>query len=225
MTSFLKRKPGRPKDESLQVRRREEILDAAALLFAKRGYPNTDVDSVADKLGVGKGTIYRYFPTKSELFLATVDRGMRRLDERVNQAAAESVDPIDRIVVAIQAYLEYFDEQPELVELFIQERAEFKDRSEPLYFQHHEASVEPWREMFRGLVAAGRMRDLDVVQTGDAINSLLYGTIIANTVRGRRGHAASQAQGIVDLVFHGILSPSERLRRPPEPKSSKGKQA
>ena len=223
MTAFLKRKPGRPRDEGLQLRRREEILDAATAQFAKHGYPNTDVESVAEKLGVGKGTIYRYFPTKSELFLAAVDRGMHRLTERVNQAVATVADPIDRIVSAIDAYLEYFDEHPELVELFIQERAEFKDRAEPLYFQHHEASAEPWREMFRGLVAAGRVRDLDVMQTSDAINSMLYGAVIANAVRGRRGHSAAQARRITDLLFHGILSPSERLRRPPESKLSKGK--
>jgi AcrR family transcriptional regulator len=223
MSPSLKRKPGRPRDEGLQSRRREEILDVAAILFAKRGYPNTDVDSVADKLGVGKGTIYRYFPTKSELFLAAVDRGMHGLTERVNQAVAAVADPIDRIVTAIGTYLEYFDEHPELVELFIQERAEFKDRAEPLYFQHHEASAEPWREMFRGLVAAGRVRDLDVVQTGDAINSMLYGAVIANAVRGRRGQSAAQARRIVDLLFHGILSPSERLRRQPESKFGKGK--
>src|SRR5262245_33516139 len=213
MTASAKRKPGRPIDEARQSQRREQILDAAALLFARHGYPKTDVDSVADKLGVGKGTVYRYFPTKSELFLAAVDRGLQRLNNRIGDEVADIADPVDRIVAAIHAYVSYFDEHPELVELFIQERAEFKDRGQPLYFQHHEASVEPWRQVFRKLVAEGRMRDLDAVQAGDAMNSMLYGTIIANAVRGRRGSARIQAHRIVDLLFNGILSDTERARR------------
>ena len=64
-------------------RRQEEILDVAARVFAERGFPGTDVQEIADELEVGKGTIYRYFPTKRKLFLAAVDRAMRRLREEV----------------------------------------------------------------------------------------------------------------------------------------------
>ena len=80
------RKPGRPVDRGLRARRREEILDAAAKLFARHGYPETDTQVLADLLGVGKGTIYRYFPSKHALFLAAADRVMRRLREVVDGA-------------------------------------------------------------------------------------------------------------------------------------------
>src|SRR5260221_12728936 len=103
MTTETHRKPGRPIDEALQTRRREEILDAAALLFAERGYPNTDVDSVAEKLGVGKGTVYRYFPSKRDLFLAAVGRGMTRLDEPIHAEVGSATDPLEKIERAVYA--------------------------------------------------------------------------------------------------------------------------
>jgi AcrR family transcriptional regulator len=213
MTVETQRKPGRPRDEALQSRRREEILDAAAILFAERGYPNTDVDSVAERLGVGKGTVYRYFPSKSDLFLAAVARGMTRLDERIHEQVDHVADPLEKIERAIYTYLAYFDEHPELVELFIQERAEFKDRGTPVYFEHRKASMGPWQKLFRGLIAAGRIRDLDVDRTGDVMNGLMYGTIIQNTMTGRRGIHKDQASRIVDIVFNGILTSVERKRR------------
>ena len=58
-----------------------QILQVAARIFAKRGYRNTDVQEIADELGIGKATIYRAFGTKEELFFATVDNGMSRLNE------------------------------------------------------------------------------------------------------------------------------------------------
>src|ERR1051326_3008496 len=58
MASHVKR--GRPPEEGLAERRREEILRAATCLFAANGFACTDLQDVADKLGVGKGTLYRY---------------------------------------------------------------------------------------------------------------------------------------------------------------------
>jgi AcrR family transcriptional regulator len=203
---------GRPRNERLVQQRREEILDAAAQLFAEDGYSDADVQALADRLQVGKGTIYRYFPSKQELFLAAVDRGMERLHSTIEAEVAEVADPLERIVEAIYSFLRYFADHPELVELFVQERAQFKDRSQPTYFAFHEAKVGPWRSLFRGLVKAGRVRDLQQADN-DVVSDLLYGTILANHVTGRRVSPEEQARNIVDIVFNGILTDAERRRR------------
>jgi|GEM_PF-522794 len=213
MSSSAKNKPGRPRDESLPARRQEEILDAAAKLFAERGFAEADVDSLAALLEVGKGTIYRYFPSKRELFLAAVDRGMQRLGEEINARAAEVSDPLERIETAIRVFLCWFDAHPEMVELFIQERAQFKDREKSTYFAHHEANSGPWHALYRQLVADGRVRDLPMADDQNVVNDLLYGTILANHATGRKTPPEVQAQHIIDVIYQGILSDSERARR------------
>ena len=199
--------------ENLPERRREEILDAAARVFAQHGYPGTDVQVIADRLGVGKGTVYRYFPSKQELFLAAVDRGLRRLHERIEADTANVADPIDRIAQAIHSYLAFFAENRELVELFIQERAEFKDRKQPAYFEQREATCGPWDDLIRQLMAEGRLRDIPVDELRDVTSDLLYGTIFANHFARRSTPPRAQAEQILDLVFHGILTDRERKRR------------
>jgi AcrR family transcriptional regulator len=104
------------------------------------------VQLVADTLHVGTGTIYRYCPSKPELFLGAVDRGMRRLQDQVETHAAAAHDPLQRIARAIRFYLAFFDAHPEFVELCIQERAEFKDRKRPTYFEHREANLGTYRK-------------------------------------------------------------------------------
>lgn len=213
MTPKTRNKPGRPPDEALQARRREEILDAAAKLFAEHGYPDTDVGSVAAHLGIGKGTVYRYYPSKRDLFLAAVDRGMARLHETIIADTAHIPDPLDRIVAAIRAFLAYFEAHPELVELFLQERAQFKDRPVPAYFAHHAAHEKPWRDLYQSLIDAGRVREVPGGPDCSVVNDLLYGTILANHVTGRRVPADVQARNIIDLIFHGLLTDRERVRR------------
>lgn len=206
------KRPGRPVDNGLVARRSEEILDAAIVLFAEHGFANADTQALADRLGVGKGTLYRYFPSKQELFLAAADRVMRQLQERVNSSFSEEDDPLARIPKAIQAYLGFFEEHPEFVELLIQERANFKDRKQPTYFEHREANSRRWQDVFRSLIAAGRVRELPVERLTEVLGDLVYGTMFTNYFTRRQRSLAEQADRIVDIVFHGILTDAERKR-------------
>lgn len=66
------------------VKNRTRILAAAEAVFATEGV-SVPIDLVAERAGVGVGTLYRHFPTKEDLFEAIV---MARLEELVNLARA-----------------------------------------------------------------------------------------------------------------------------------------
>ncbi|MBX7103998.1 MAG: TetR/AcrR family transcriptional regulator [Gemmataceae bacterium] len=203
---------GRPRDPNRTARCREEILDSAARIFAENGYPHTDVQVIADTLGVGKGTVYRYFPTKDALFLAAVDRGMMRLIEATGDVK-QSRDPLEHMRDAVKAYLSFFQEYPEFAELLIQERAEFRDRKEPTYFARQKVQEPIWRAQFERLIAAGRVRDVPIERIMNVLGDLVYGTMFTNHFSGRHRPLKDQAEDILDVVFHGILTPAERRRR------------
>src|SRR5262245_33425355 len=86
-----------------QTGRTNDILDAATSIFARDGYRSTDVQAVADALNVGKGTVYRQFPSKRALFLAAVDRGMQQLHESIMRVVDEDDDPLEQIACAVRA--------------------------------------------------------------------------------------------------------------------------
>lgn len=208
-----KRLPGRPKDQGLQERRREQILDRATEQFAEHGFPGTDVQWVADGLGLSKGTVYRYFPSKEELFLAAVLRGVGQLCDHIHAAADGEADPFGRMALSVRAYLQFFKSHPQLVELLIQERAEFKSGRKSTYFEHRDARRGPWRETIAGLIAAGRVRPMPVERVIDVLGDVLSGTMFTNHMAGRKKPYEAQAQDILDVVFNGILSEPERARR------------
>ena len=201
---------GRPPDAELQERRRAEILDTATAVFAENGFAAADVQEIANKTGVGKGTVYRYFPSKEELFLAAVDHGMRNLKLAVDAAAASAKQPLDRIAEGVLAYLTFFDERPEIVELLVQERANFRDRQRPTYFVHREANMGAWQELYGELIRSGTFRDIPVDRIGDVISDLLYGMMFTNYFAGRKTSPANQCKDALDIVFHGLLADSQR---------------
>jgi len=197
----------RPITSQVTDEKRIKILDAAAVLFAQQGYPDTDVQALADSIGVGKGTIYRAFPTKRDLFLAAVDRGMRLLTAHINDAAANVGDPLERIAEAVRAYLDFFHAHQQYIELVILERAEFKDRQKPTYFAHREMNLDPWKDLIRSLIESGRMREVPVDRITDVLSDLLYGTIFTNHFARRKKSLDRQTQDILDLFFNGTLTP------------------
>src|SRR5262245_55428619 len=213
MRNLVEKKPRRSSGDELWASRQEQILETAAKLFARYGYADTDTQLLADELGVGKGTLYRYFPSKQELFLAAVDRVMRKLRQTIDASIAQIEDPLDRIAQAIRTFLGFIANHPEFVELLMQERAQFKDRKKPTYFVHREANVERWRALYRSLIAEGRVRQMTVERISDVISQLLYGTMFTNYFTGQRKPPEVQAEEILDVVFQGILSDAERRRR------------
>src|SRR5580658_9490937 len=62
--------PTRPQRADAQ-RNRARVLEAAEVVFAAEGL-NVPVDVIAEKAGVGVGTLYRHFPTKEKLFEAII---------------------------------------------------------------------------------------------------------------------------------------------------------
>src|SRR5438270_542771 len=97
MSAMPPKKRGRPRDEGSLARRREEILETASRVFAERGYQSADMQEISAALGVGKGTLYRYFASKEELFLTAVDRGMHRLRAAVEASYGDATDPLERL--------------------------------------------------------------------------------------------------------------------------------
>jgi AcrR family transcriptional regulator len=84
------------------VRNRARILDAAEVVFASEGI-EAQVDVIAEKAGVGVGTLYRHFPTKEKLCEAILLERLRELTEDA-RALADAEDP----TAAFFGFLEHF---------------------------------------------------------------------------------------------------------------------
>ena len=196
---------GRPKDETLAARRRTEILRHAIAHFSRFGFSNADLDAIAADVGCAKGTIYRYFENKEDLFHRAVHLVMDEL--LAATLASPSDEPLEQLEHAIRLYLTYFDAHPEYVELLIQERAVFPAREKATYFEHRDANRGRWAPRVEELIARGTLRRVPVERVLDVIGDLLYGTIFTNYFAGRRKTLEQQVADVTDVLFHGLLTP------------------
>lgn len=191
-------------DPVRQQRRRREILDAAAQVFAQHGFARADVAEVARRIGLTKASVYHYFETKEALFFAAVDARLGEVSEQMAALAQRFEDRVEGIGEAACAYLRYFQNHPDAVELMIEERASFKNRENHTYFLYREATLATWVRALERLIARGEIRPVPPVATLRLLSDLLYGRVITNFFVGDPRPVEEQSEEIVDVLLHGL---------------------
>jgi AcrR family transcriptional regulator len=194
---------------------REEMLVVATQVFASRGFRNTDVQEIADRLGIGKATIYRAFGTKEQLFLAAVDRGMQGLNETMLSIDFnDNMEPAEKIRMALLCFLSYFDQNEELIELLIQERCEFRDREMNSYTRNWLVNSPRWKKGCLEGIEKGRLRELPVEGVVNMFSSVCYGAIFTHYFRKQKIDLQSTAALMADVMAYGLISDQSREEHP-----------
>ena len=83
--------------------RKERILRSAGRLFSERRFDEVLIEDVAREAGVGKGTVYRYFSDKEELYFAFVFSGFAELKQQLSRDATQGLDPLEQLHAAIRS--------------------------------------------------------------------------------------------------------------------------
>jgi AcrR family transcriptional regulator len=150
------------KSEATRLR----ILDAAARVFATRGYADTRLSDIAEEAGTFAGSIYYYFDSREELVEEVLKLGVTRVFEAVRdkvESLPAGTSNRDRLTAAIAAHLAYTLTLDHFAtanqRLFAQVPAEIRQR----HIHLHRAYGNYWRRLLDGARRAGEIRrDLDL---------------------------------------------------------------
>jgi AcrR family transcriptional regulator len=104
------------------LRRSDEIIDAAARVFAERGYHGTSTQAIADVLGMRQASLYYYFPSKEAALELVCARGTDGFVEGAEAVMESPGTPLEKLARLITAHLAPIDTMPDYVRVFINER-------------------------------------------------------------------------------------------------------
>ena len=85
---------------------RQDLLDAAARVIARKGYHQTRISDIAADADVGLGTFYLHFKTKNEIFIELVEDGARQLRDAITLAKKGITDPARNLEITIDTILD-----------------------------------------------------------------------------------------------------------------------
>ncbi len=174
------------------VRNRERILEAAEEVFAARGVA-APIDEVAERAGVGVGTVYRHFPNKEALFEAIV---LTRLEELARAATAPPGpgDAGDAFFAFLREFAGKVSNKHDLIDALGQAGIDIKSRCSAMA----DELVSGVEQMLERAKAAGRVRD---GVTSREVMGLVLG--VCHAGEGSDFDVASRLR-MVDVVCDGL---------------------
>jgi AcrR family transcriptional regulator len=144
---------------------RTRLLEAAAAEFAEAGVDGANVNRISLAAGLAKGTIYNYFPSKRDLFLAVVEAASAQAAAGGEEALDGDAPMADRLRAILKSDVEWVREHEDFARVLVREAL----AGDPRHQAGIVAAAAPFVERVREIIAAGIERgeiraELDVGQ-------------------------------------------------------------
>jgi AcrR family transcriptional regulator len=101
--------------------RRQELIAAAARLFASRSYYAVTVDDIGEALGLSGPALYRHFPSKEALLVAVFDQVIEHQRDRIRVIVSEASDPTSALEAMVRDHVRFAVEHRENMAVWRQE--------------------------------------------------------------------------------------------------------
>jgi AcrR family transcriptional regulator len=182
--------------------RRQKILGAAAELFGAQPYDSVQMRDVAARAEVGKPTLYRYFPSKEELFLEVFKSGLDRLETEIAAILAAKEHPRKSLERLLHALLGALGGQVAALRLLTDDQSAVMRRWRNEFRRRRRPIVDAMRQILEAGVASGDFRAVDL----ETVPSMLIG-IVRGGLIGTHGVPHERfGAAMLDLVTHALLA-------------------
>jgi TetR/AcrR family fatty acid metabolism transcriptional regulator len=148
--------------------RQQRILEAAADVFAQRGYGDAAVEEIATSAGTSKGGLYFHFPGKEALLMALLDHTGSLLMGRVQAAMEEQEAPVDKAAAALLTLLRTLGKHRSLARIFAMEALGAGPKLNRRIMELHQSFETVIEEQLDDAIAAGAIEPLDTRVTAQA---------------------------------------------------------
>ena len=190
---------------SRQEKKRHRIMEVASRVFAERDYHAVTMDDVARRSGVGKGTLYRYFDSKEDLFIALMDEGLALLADRLEEEQKAEVPPTETLSRMIHTIVRSFCQHLPFFRILNGDKGRLIVRKKQLFHERRRRMVTALGRVLERGMAAGVFRHLDPEVAPSLLIGMVWGMVLNHS---ERATPEALAAVIVDIFFRGTLKPA-----------------
>lgn len=191
--------PAKPR----QLRRRREIMDAAAEVFARKGYHAATTRDIADRLGMQPGSLYYYFESKEAALEEICRIGGTEFGDSIEAILAVTKPTRDVIRAAIGKHLQ--GDRRHYVTCFVHDRRFLPAEVLPEMNRLARRYTKMWEDVFKRGIARGEVpATLDTRLAATTVVALCNGAVAYLEPKGPE-EIPSFADGLAALFMSGVL--------------------
>lgn len=206
---------------------RRRILESARDVFFRDGFMRANLDEVAEKAGVAKGTLYRYFESKADLYVAVLTHNHEIFHDLMSAAGREGDTALDRVRSIARFYFAHWLDHPDYFQIFwaVDNESVIGDLPRAVIDQiasFWERNLNVTYTALEEGVAAGEFVPCDTWEIANVLWSIANSLIESDNTKARRQIRRRPLEPLymhaIETVLRGILVDRSRIAlAPPVP--------
>jgi TetR/AcrR family transcriptional regulator, cholesterol catabolism regulator len=202
----------RPSRRASARRRAPQIIEAAARVFAERGFHGATTQDIADVLGIRQASLYYYFPSKEGALELVCLQGVAGFFEVAKAIAAGPGSAADKLARLIKAHLDPLTDRSDFVRVFLNERQHLPAESRRRIGKWSRGLERVFEDVLKEGVRRGELRsDLDTRLV--VLGILGMANAVANWHRTEEVAVGRISAEFARLLIDGVLKRPAARRR------------
>lgn len=210
------RRPAEPEKSKRRKQKdaRSRILLAALDEFSEKGYHPSTIDGIAERAGIAKGTVYRYFNTKEGLFNALKEDTMSEFVELARRDLSRKQEILQIIEGVITMYLSFFEKNSSFFKVIIQEHKDFGREFSEKFINELILALPGLKRRCWKASRSGKLKQMNYFTVFFGIIGFLNGVIQKWLHEGAEGQLLDEIDTIREVLFYGFVVQSETKDKP-----------
>lgn len=192
---------GIPLTEEELFRRRLEISGTAMQLFVEKGFNETSMREIGEAAGVGKSTLYDYFPSKDEILISFIKEEVRQMTAQAEGIIALELSAAEKFRRILRKQMEYMAANRQLYLKLIFEAQRLSFESQKCIQMQRYAYQDMLCKLIEGGIQNGEFRAVNPLLTIRSMFSLLTSAVFTTRPTGSPEEMLSD---VFDILFKGL---------------------
>lgn len=185
---------------------RDRILEAALDVFSEKGFHHATMDEIAERAGVGKGTVYRYFSSKDNLFAQLVQARLQELEREAEEILDSDDDVLSMIEKYLGIYFAFFDRNQRLYRVMVQEHPELDDRLQDLYVEEIMRRIPRLKRKIYEARHRGVLKDVNFHTVFYGVMGFIHGVIQRWLAHECAYSLEKELSTVREVLFYGFVN-------------------
>ena len=198
------------KKKDTKERREKQIYKAALKVFSKYGYYKADMDIIAQRAEIGKGTVYRYFESKKNLFVSLVEWGLNQLKDEILTSIEGIDDVIERINTALEVYFNFYKNHKGFYRILVYEKYNFMDEIAKKFKEKYFAHLHIIENVFHQGIQKGVFKNIDTRCASFALVGITDALLFKWLFENKSSCFDEELAALQEIFFKGILIEKEK---------------
>ncbi|SDF31364.1 TetR/AcrR family transcriptional regulator [Sporomusa acidovorans] len=192
--------------------KRQQILDAAYTIFSRKGYHRATVDEIIALADTGKGTVYKYFVNKEQLFYTLIKERSAPFETELTLIASVAEPPLKKIEKAVKVFLEFYVSNADLWRVLMhemrglghEESSNFTEAQRKKYRERFARTIAVLQSIIQEGIERKDIRPCDTNKAAHGLFSVIVMMVFQGFVSDKEDAIKKMAAGITDIFLYGV---------------------